>query len=62
MVIITKEEARYLRSRGVDRGIVRTMKQKSKRGKRMLCCEDRYIMEILDEYRNSQNVVLEYGG
>lgn len=60
MVNITKDEAVYLRSHGVrPDSIVRTMKQKSKR-KRILCCEDRYIMELLDEYRKSQNVVYEY--
>ena len=61
MVQITKAEAEYLRSRGVSEGITRTMKQKSKRGRKQLCCEDKYIIELLNEYRNSQNIVFTYG-
>lgn len=61
MVQITKAEAEYLRSMGIKEGITRTMKQKSKRGRKQLCCEDKYILELLNEYRNSQNVIETYG-
>lgn len=61
MVEITKAEAKYLREKGIREGIVRTMKQKSKRGNRQLVCEDRFILDLLEEYRASQNIVLTYG-
>ena len=61
MVEITKAEANYLRSKGIREGITRTMKQKSKRGNKQLVCEDRFILDVLDEYRASQNVVFTYG-
>lgn len=59
MVSITKDEARYLREHGVKSGIVRTMKQKSKRNN-LFCCEDGYTLELLNEYRKSQKIVYEY--
>lgn len=61
MLEITKAEAKYLRERGIREGVVRTMKQKSKRGNRQLVCEDRFILDLLDEFRANQNVVLTYG-
>lgn len=60
MIQITKEEAQYLRDHGIHEGITRTMRQKSKR-KRVLVAEERYILELLNEYRKSQNVVFTYG-
>lgn len=59
MVKITKAESAYLRQNGVT-GITRLMRQDSKR-KHYYCCEDRYIMELLENYRKAQNVVYEYG-
>ena len=61
MLEITKAEAKYLRNKGIKEGIVRTMKQKSKRGNRQLVCEDRFILDLLDEYRANQKVVFTYG-
>ena len=60
MLEITKAEAKYLRDKGIKEGIVRTMRQDSKR-KKYLLCEDRYLIDLLNEYRNSQNVVFTYG-
>jgi hypothetical protein len=61
MIQITKEQAQFLRTNGVKEGITRPMKQKSKRGKRIWCAEDRYILALLDEFNKNVNVVLTYG-
>ena len=61
MIQITKEQAQFLRTNGVKEGITRPMKQKSKRGKRTWCAEDRYILALLDEFNKNVNVVLTYG-
>jgi hypothetical protein len=60
MIEISKAEAQYLRDHGIHEGITRTMRQKSKR-KHVLVAEERYILELLNEYRKSQNIVLTYG-
>ena len=61
MIQITKEQAAFLRSKGVREGITRPMKQKSKRGKRIYCAEDRYILALLDEYNKTVKIVETYG-
>ena len=61
MLEITKDEAKYLRAHGVSEGITRTMRQKSKRGKKQLVAEERYILRLLDEYKASQKVIMTYG-
>lgn len=60
MIEISKAEAQYLREHGVKEGITRTMTQNSKR-KHYYLCEDKWIMELLTNYRKSQNVVFSYG-
>ncbi len=60
MIEISKAEAQYLRDHGISEGITRTMRQKSKR-KHVLVAEERYILELLNEYRKSQNVIYTYG-
>ena len=60
MIEINKEEATYIRNCGIVNGITRVMRQDSKRKKYYLC-EDKYLVELLDQYRKSQNVVLTYG-
>lgn len=60
MIEINKEEATYIRQHGISDGITRVMRQDSKRKKYYLC-EDKYLVELLDQYRKSQNVVLTYG-
>lgn len=60
MIEINKEEAKYLREHGVKEGLTRTVKQNSKI-KHYYLCEDKYLVELLDQYRKSQNVVLTYG-
>lgn len=60
MIEINKAEARYLREHGVKE-ITRTMKQKSHRGRKQLVCEDRYIIDLLNAYRNTLKVVFTYG-
>jgi hypothetical protein len=37
------------------------MKQKSKRGKRIWCAEDKYILALLDEFNKNVKVVETYG-
>lgn len=61
MVTISKEQAQFLRANGVKEGIARPMRQKSKRGKRIWCAEDKYILALLDEFNKGVNVVLTYG-
>lgn len=61
MVTISKEQAQFLRANGVKEGITRPMRQKSKRGKRIWCAEDKYILALLDEFNKGVNVVLTYG-
>ena len=61
MVIISKEQSQFLRANGVKEGITRPMRQKSKRGKRMWCAEDKYILALLDEFNKNTKVVLTYG-
>ena len=59
MVRITKDESRYLRENGVKE-ITRTMSQKSSRHI-YYAAEDKFILDLLNEYRNSENVVFSYG-
>ena len=61
MIQISKEQAQFLRANGVKEGITRPMKQKSKRGKRIWCAEDRYILALLDEFNKNVKVVETYG-
>ena len=61
MIQITKEQAAFLRASGVQEGITRPMKQKSKRGKRIWCAEDKYILTLLDEFNKGVKVVETYG-
>ena len=61
MLEITKDEAKYLREHGITEGITRTMRQKSKRGKKQLCCEDRHIVALLKDYRDSLVIRETYG-
>lgn len=61
MLEITKDEAKYLRIHGVSEGITRTMRQKSKRGKKQLVAEERYILKLLDEYKKNQKIIMTYG-
>ena len=61
MIQITKEQAAFLRSRGVHEGLTRPMKQKSKRGKRIWCAEDRYILALLDEFNKNVKIAETYG-
>ena len=61
MIQISKEQATFLRANGVKEGITRPMKQKSKRGKRIWCAEDRYILALLDEFNKNINVGETYG-
>ena len=60
MILISKEEAEYLRQHGIREGITRTMRTKSKRH-RIWAAEDRCIMDLLEEYRKSLDVVMVYG-
>lgn len=60
MIEINKEEATYIRNCGIANGITRVMRQDSKRKKYYLC-EDRHLVDLLEQYRKSQNVVLTYG-
>lgn len=57
---ITREEATYLMSKGVS--VVKTCKLKRKGNKRgkFYCTEDAYVQKILDEYRQSINVICVY--
>lgn len=61
MVIISKEQAQFLRANGVKEGVTRPMRQKSKRGKRIWCAEDKYILALLDEFNKGVQVVETYG-
>lgn len=61
MIQITKEEAIFLRANGVKEGITRPMRQKSKRGKRIWCAEDKYILALLDEFNKNVVVIETYG-
>ena len=61
MIEITKEQAKYLREHGVKEGITRTMKQKSKRGKRILVAEEPYILALLKEFSKSEIIIETYG-
>lgn len=60
MVIISKEEAKYLREHGVKEGLTRTVKQNSKI-KHYYLCEDKYLVELLNNYRSSLSIVMTYG-
>lgn len=60
MIEINKDEAKYLREHGVWRGITRLMKQDSSR-KHYFCAEEAFILDLLEQYRNSLNVVEVYG-
>ena len=53
MVAINKEEAKIIRKRLPDVHIVRTMKQKSKRGRYYLE-EGRQALRVLDEIRGNK--------
>ena len=64
MIEINKDEAKYLREHGVirfsNRGVVRLMRQDSKR-KHYYACEDKWIIDLLNEYRNSLPITETYG-
>ena len=60
MIEINKDEAKYLREHGVWRGITRLMKQDSSR-KHYFCAEEAFILDLLEQYRSSLNVVEVYG-
>ena len=60
MIEINKEEAKYLREHGVKEGLTRTVKQNSKI-KHYYLCEDKYLVELLNNYRNSLSIVMTYG-
>lgn len=67
MVKVTKAEAEYIRTHlrrnaadGTWGDVTRTMRQKSDRHN-YYACENPVIMALLEEYRNSQKVVFEYG-
>ena len=60
MIQITKGEAQYLRANGISEGITRLMRQDSKR-KHYFCAEERYILDLLADYKSKQKVVLTYG-
>ena len=61
MIQISKEQAQFLRANGVKEGITRPMRQKSKRGKRMWCAEEKYILTLLDEFNKGVVIVETYG-
>lgn len=60
MIEISKEEAKFLRDNGIKEGITRTMRQKSKRH-RIMVAEEKYILQLLDDFKKSQKVVYTYG-
>ena len=60
MIQITKEQAAFLRSKGVREGITRTSRQCSRRHT-YWCAEDRYILALLDEFNKNVKVVFAYG-
>ena len=60
MIEINKDEAKYLREHGVKEGVTRTVKQNSKI-KHYYLCEDKFLVDLLEQYRNSLNVVEVYG-
>lgn len=60
MIEINKEEAKYLREHGVKEGVTRTVKQNSKI-KHYYLCEDKFLVDLLEQYRSSLNVVEVYG-
>lgn len=61
MIQITKEQAQFLRANGVKEGITRPLRQKSKRGKRIWCAEEGYILALLDKFNESVKVIETYG-
>lgn len=61
MIQITKEQAQFLRANGVKEGITRPLRQKSKRGKRIWCAEEKHIIALLDEFNKNVKVVETYG-
>lgn len=61
MIQITKDQAAFLRAHGVKEGITRPLRQKSKRGKRIWVAEERYILNLLDEYAKTQVISETYG-
>ena len=60
MIEINKDEAKYLREHGAVNGVTRLMRQDSKR-KHYYACEDKWIVDLLDEYRNSLPITETYG-
>ena len=63
MIEINKTEATYVREHGTAymcehgfEGITRVMKQDSKR-KHYYLCEDSFLVGLLNEYRNSLNII-----
>lgn len=60
MIEINQAEVEYLRSKGVKEGITRSARQDSKR-KHYYLCEDRYLVALLNEYRNALSIVETYG-
>lgn len=67
VIQITKEQAAYLRQHeaylvrhNVREYVTRTMKQKSNRHN-YWACEDKCILNLLNEYNKSQNIIMTYG-
>lgn len=58
MVLISKEERKAIGEKFPKAGVVRTMRQKSKRG-RYYCEESREVMKFLNNLRRA-NVIEEY--
>ena len=63
MIEINKTEAAYIRKHGASymnkhnfEGVTRVMKQDSKR-KHYYLCEDKFLVDLLNEYRNSLNII-----
>lgn len=61
MISINKIEAKAIREHLPNIHIVRTMKQKSKRG-HYFCEESRQAIKFLEDFRNGGNTVKKAGG
>lgn len=61
MISINKIEAKAIRESLPNVKIVRTMKQKSKRG-HYYCEETRQVLNFLDDFRNGGSVIKKAGG
>lgn len=60
MIEINASEAKYLREHGAVGGLIRLMRQDSKR-KHYYLCEDKKYVDLLNEYRANLKVILTYG-